>query len=403
MINQHGIVAYDKPPLSIVIPTRNRPECAISAIRVALAATEHSEVIVADSSDTDKLRSMIASLGDIPSSRLRYFVTETTLNVVENFELALEWANGDYVIFIGDDDFVGPYIEEFAIKANIKGIDALVPYGKRFGVAYYWPGVKSRYFGDAYSARLFIWSNSGKTDKVITSDQMIQVQNNVGLGLLYMPRIYHGMVKRSLLKNVKSVYGHIFGGISPDIYSSVLINSIAKNVYFVDFPFCVPGASPVSEAGSGAARTDRLSFADSPYLQRFKNLTWDDRIPRFFSPFTGWGFSLVKGMETIGEQVPTRTFCKIYARCLLFARRHWRETFAAMSALQGGRRADMVRLLTLLHIFAEISRLSWHAIRRLGAYRAGGRAERFGPLPSTWEAYKLLQTKLSRPTEFLDF
>lgn len=384
--------------LSIVIPTRNRPSYAFSAVLVALDATEHAEIVVVDSSNTDELKVLIDELDLEKQCRVKYHASDTNLNVVENFELALSFSSGEYVIFIGDDDFVGPYIEDFAFYAYNQNIDALICYGLNFGFAYYWPGVKSRYFGDDYAGRVFQWSLSEKMHEVDLYNETIAVQGNVGLGLLEMPRVYQGLVRRGIFHSLIDRYGHVFGGVSPDIYSSVLIASVAQTVKFIDFPFCVPGASPVSEAGSGVARTDRESFSSSPYLQRFKNLEWDDRIPRFFSPYTGWGFSLVKGLETVGEYVPTKTFCLIYARCLLFARKSNVAVYRAMAQLEKTRPKSKIYLITLFCILGEVGRVALKIVRRLTSLRAGGRAKRFGPFPTSWDAYCFLRNSLKRPT-----
>jgi len=381
--------------LSIVIPTRNRFDCASACIAAARLAAPHAQIVIADSSDSNELQDHVATLPQV-TGRLDYRRSPKDANVVENFEFALTHCVGEYVIFVGDDDVVGPQIEDVAAWAARDGIDAVVPYGNRFGVAYYWPGVDSKYFGDAYSGKVFVWSASGDRREVDPMSELRHAEQHVGRGLALLPRIYHGLVRRSTLTEVSARFGALFGGVSPDIYSAILIACVARRVVFLDFPFFIPGASPRSEAGSGAARTDRVSFDDSPYLKRFKNLRWNPLVPRFFSPYTVWGYSMVEGMRTAGLPVTALTYARIYVRCLAYCFGYRHEIMAAVRqcGLQFGRgtmRAAMARAA-----LEEVSHTLRRVLPRLLAPRAGGWARRHGEVVDSVAALRLV-TSLVEP------
>ena len=136
------------PLLSVVIPTRNRQQYLLDSVSLALASLQDAEVIVCDNSDDDRLRVQLADM--LATGRVQYQFLEEPLSVVGNFEKALAMGCGDYVVFIGDDDAVGPGLEEIARWAQAEGVDAVVSYGSSFLAYYFWPGVKSKYFGNAY-------------------------------------------------------------------------------------------------------------------------------------------------------------------------------------------------------------------------------------------------------------
>lgn len=381
--------------LSIVIPTRNRFDCASACIAAARIAAPNAQIVIADSSDGSELADHVAGLQQA-SGRIDYRRSPQDANVVENFEFALTHCEGEYVIFIGDDDLVGPQIEDVAAWAQREGIDAVVPYGNRFGVAYYWPGVDSKYFGAAYSGKVFVWSATGRCTAVDPLVELRHAEQHVGRGLALLPRIYHGLVRRATLLEAKARFGALFGGVSPDIYSAILIAMVARRVVHLDFPFFIPGASPRSEAGSGAARTDRVSFDDSPYLRRFKGLRWNPLVPRFFSPYTVWGYSMVEGMQAAALDVTALSYARIHVRCLAYCFGYRREIFAAVGEACG--RFGRARVASAMAV-AAVEEV-WHTLRRvlprLLVPRAGGWARRYGDVADSVAALRLV-TAIVKP------
>ena len=92
--------------LSVVIPTRNRPQYLLDAVKTVLLHVPGAEIIVCDNSDTPYLHDKIQGLSH--SGRINYLYRSETLGMAENFEIAIAAATGDYIICIGDDDCVGP-------------------------------------------------------------------------------------------------------------------------------------------------------------------------------------------------------------------------------------------------------------------------------------------------------
>ena len=90
--------------LSVVIPTRNRQEYAIQAIKQVLNVTgEETQIVIQDNSDNTTLYD---SIKEINTSRVKYNHHEGILSFVDNFEKAVSLAEGRYITLIGDDDGV---------------------------------------------------------------------------------------------------------------------------------------------------------------------------------------------------------------------------------------------------------------------------------------------------------
>lgn len=104
-----------EPLVSILIPTRNRPNLIVKAVKSALSQTYQSiEVIVTDNSDNDESAKLIASIHD---HRIRYAKNEKNIGPIVNWRKALDLAKGEFCIVLPDDDYLtNPFYIEDAIK-----------------------------------------------------------------------------------------------------------------------------------------------------------------------------------------------------------------------------------------------------------------------------------------------
>lgn len=378
-----------KPKLSIVIPTRNRSDYLIDSVNIVIEHCPGAQIVVSDNSDTDALRERLAAF--IAAGTVVYDHCAELRSVVQNFERAVGLATGDWVMCIGDDDAIGPGLMEVVDWATDNDVEAVVSYGDGFAAAYYWPGVRSKYYGDGYSSKLFIWPFSGTAKLIDGVSELQRVSSRLGGNLGALPRVYHGLVSRALLNRIVKRHGHVFGGVSPDIFSAALISANSKRSAFVDFPFVIPGSSARSTAGQGAERSDRAQLRQTEHIARFGDgLQWDARIPEFYSPQTVWAFSLLKALEELPELAIRPAFGRLYARCFLYCRSYTAATWHTYQ--QQSRRAGRLSVLssTLAGVFSEFLDLSGKVLRRLMAPRAMGNAHRIENLSSISAAYGAL-------------
>lgn len=227
---------------SIVIPTRNRQNTAISSIRTAIECIgQNKEVIVVDNSDNLVLRQMLLEEGIY--DQVVYIKTDTVLSMQDNWELGLNYSTGDYVSFMGDDDGITAYalcaMEEFITKADPDVVHCRLS-------TYNWPN--SLFPG--ISNMLYVPQNFAKGTLISNPRKLLEdvfsFKWNMGTGY----SIYRGFVKRSLILKIKEHHGEYFFHESPDLaagYSSLLY---AEKILSVQYPLFVSGHSPESNSGS---------------------------------------------------------------------------------------------------------------------------------------------------------
>lgn len=358
------------PLLSVIIPTANRQEYARAAVKTLLSVCPEAEIVVSDASDSPTLEDMIKGLDG--GTNVIFAHSGTNISVIDNFEFALGKSTGEYVVFIGDDDCVGPHIMDVAKWAKTNQVDTVTCYGNTFTCCYYWPGVQSKYFGDAYSAKLLVWPISGAARRIDPLAETKACLRNLGAGLGLMPRAYHGLVSRRTIDAVKSKYGQLFGGVSPDIFSATLISSIANSCWHIDYPFVLPGASPKSTAGLGAARTDRSDLYSNPHITPFKDLVWDPLIPEFYHPTTVWSYSFKQAVDMVDDASLKPNLARLYARCLVSTPGYFKFVKASFGKAAAGQGMISVGAAVLREIIGEGWRFARRALPRLLKPGVGG-------------------------------
>lgn len=299
----------NQPLLSVVIPTRNRQEYAISAINSILSniSAPDFELVVQDNSDSRNLQDYIHNR--IDNSRLRYNYTPTPLSIVDNFAAGVRLASGKYLCFIGDDDGVNPEIIEATRWVDMSGIDALKP---AVSVAYLWPksGVPSALFTKAApSGVLTIRPFSGKITRVDPEMEMRKVVRNGGRYLeTDIPRLYHGIVKSEVLNKVREKTGGFFGGLSPDIFAAIAVANFAENAVSLDYPLTIPGTCKLSGAGASHRGEHVGHLEDAPHFEYRGAYRWAEIIPRFYSVETIWAETTIAALKALERDDLLRYF-----------------------------------------------------------------------------------------------
>ena len=190
----------NKSLLSILIPTKNREEYALKVVyHILEIKDDRLQLVVYDNSDTNKLEDL---LGDcLKDPRIRYFYNKEILSFVENFSLGISKCDGEYVTIIGDDDGINPFIIDIADLANKYGIEAITP---SLPLIYNWPG--SGVNSKNGNGRLTISDISCKAKFYDPTNEVIRVVKKTDVKtifLIILAKAYHGMIKRSVLDEIK--------------------------------------------------------------------------------------------------------------------------------------------------------------------------------------------------------
>jgi glycosyltransferase involved in cell wall biosynthesis len=292
----------ESPLLSIVIATKNRVPYAISAIDSILAIDSMAlELVIQDNSDTLDLKDHVERRAFDP--RLKYRYTPPPLSSIGNFNLALELATGEYVCLIGDDDGVNPEVLEAAAWAKSQSIDSL---GGNCKVHYLWSGTgaPSTLFTKVSGEVLTISEFSGKIVMVDVEQQLQRLVRNGGVYYLdfHLPKLYHGLVRRACLEEIRARTGEFLGGLSPDIFASLSVACIAKRVAVTDYPLTIPGACAASTSVTeGAIRTHSKRLEDAPHFRSRDNYRWSEIVPRVYSVETIWADSGIAALTAMGR------------------------------------------------------------------------------------------------------
>jgi glycosyltransferase involved in cell wall biosynthesis len=317
--------------LSVIIPTHNRARYAIPSIKYILNLSDEIQVVVCDSSPVDEISDAFRGL--YPESRLKLVRATEGISVVDNFNLGLQSADGEYLVFIGDDDFVSKEIIDVALWAIANEVDAIK---FNFPALYYWDDFKHSTRGDSYFGTLHL---SPFTGEVVRHDVKASVDyalDNFGGGVFGMPRAYAGMISSKLAKRIEGQYGALFGGVSPDIYSSLLIATESTSCVLIDYPVIVPGASGQSTSGKSVTGGHYGALRDNAHIAPFKNLVWDARIPEFYSVPTVWSYSLLKAVEKVqsrGGKSLNPNFGRLLLKCFVYFPGSYKYTLVSLKAL----------------------------------------------------------------------
>lgn len=278
--------------LSILIPTRNRQRYIMPLIESILADSNQSfEIVIQDNSDTSILENFIDQIND---SRVKYHFVESIISFSENFQKGIELCTGEYVCVIGDDDGINSRITEFAQFMKENQIEAVSFMPK---VSYFWPGIDG--LTRPNSGTFQIGEIKATTKRYKVSVEIVRLLKNAGQEYYKfgLPKIYHGIIKKTKIDECLEKFPRIFDSFSPDIYSCIKLSSCIDMVYIVDFPFSIAGACPESASAASMTKKHEGNFESTPHFRGFDDFHWSDLVPKFYSVETIWAQSLIMALS----------------------------------------------------------------------------------------------------------
>lgn len=305
-----------KPILSIVVPTHNRSQYAYFCILTILnIEDDRFELVVSDTSTNtelfDKLNSSSKSLINHP--RLNYYRPDTKLDMTGNHNFAISKAKGEYICLIGDDDSITIDAINAAEWASKNNIEIIAP---KVMSNYVWPDFKSLIFNNSHSSRLYLPRKIGAIKKINSKDAINIFLSNAAQGTDNLPKIYHGVVKKSILDKIYTITGNYFFGSSPDVSGAVALSLCSNSFLEVSFPLTIPGASGGSNTGRSALNQHKGELKNEIQTNSFVNTGWSILIPSFFSVETVWAHAAIETIKKIDkEYLNNFNFEKLIALC----------------------------------------------------------------------------------------
>lgn len=279
--------------LSVIIPTKNRAFYCIRAVDQILSLKDNRiQIVIRDNSDTNELEKIIREKS---SKTIKYDYRDGIVSFVDNFSEAIALADGEYVLMIGDDDAVLPNVMDAVELAKKESYDAVVP---GLNAVYFWPSeqaiVKKSKNGllclsFIKNRKREISPNKGLEDLMRTAGQKYQS--------LDLPRVYHGIVKKEILDEVKERTGRYFGGLTPDIYMATALSFVAKKVCRLYYPITVSGICPRSGSSDSATGKHTGKLKDAPHFKGHKTYEWDKKAPAIYSVESIWAETVLQALK----------------------------------------------------------------------------------------------------------
>ena len=226
---------------SVLLPTRNGGDYLGDCIGSILNQSyEDMELIVSDNANTDNTPKIIESFSGDP--RLKAFRTEKPVPVIENWNNALYESSGDYVLMMGDDDFLLPgYFEK------MEGI--LEKYNQPDGItcngyAYIFPDAISENTPSHYSDPFFNYGSDLKHEGMLSPEVLHSIVRDMFRFDVRVP--LNTLAHLWSRKVIDRVEGGIFRPPYPDHFALNSIFLKAKTWIFVPEKMFVIGATPNS-------------------------------------------------------------------------------------------------------------------------------------------------------------
>ncbi|MEP3436263.1 MAG: glycosyltransferase family A protein [Hoeflea sp.] len=222
--------------LTICIPTRNRQRYAMDAVRHMLASERQDfEILLGDNSDdASVLADFAAQMND---SRLRLLAPESKpLSMRSNWERMPPHASGEWVSFMGDDDYIDPELCE-ALRVTSKRVPKVDAFS--WGRSHFvWP--------EARTHREFTSLPTGSHLAHLTKEDLMRKmffwedakdRPKCSFGA------YHGALKKDLMERIRDAFSNRYFE-----HPNVDYDSICKTVMMADL--CIYWERPLSVSGA---------------------------------------------------------------------------------------------------------------------------------------------------------
>lgn len=289
------------PLLSVVVPTHNRSDYAISCIEAVLGfETADLELVMTDTSSDQHLFGKLHSPGSgwLQDNRFIYRKIDEPSNLTKNHNDAVALATGDYVCVIGDDDCITSAALDAARWAAGLDVPAV---SQTVTATYAWPDFRSQMARGGHAARLYVPRRATKAAWIKGGKSLDAALARAFQATDGMPRGYHGIVRRNLLEAVRLRTGSYFHGSSPDMSAAVAMACLVDRFCEVDVPLTIPGVSGGSNSGRSAMNTHKGALSSETQTSGFEDRGWTPGVPRFFSVENVWAHA---GLETLKKLRP---------------------------------------------------------------------------------------------------
>lgn len=311
--------------LSVIIPTKNASDLIDKfldgAESVFVGMEGQIEFLIVDNSSVPHKR-----LSKNKNKLFTYSWTSEDIGMQGNFDKGISIAKGKYLCVIGSDDAVLPNILDITRLMDSLDIDTAMCEV----IPHYWKDTGTLWVRPNPTGYMKV-PKSVLAPKPISLSQSLEdvLERGGAIYQEFMPSVYHGIVRKKVMLELIETYGTCFPGPSPDISNAILVAS-TNATCLRTAPFLVAGAAEGSAAAEGANHAHQGSLEDWSHMVMGRGVSWPAKIPKFFSGSTMWSISVLNTLEVIGRKIEPEYYLGLYARCLVFNPRYYRETLAEL-------------------------------------------------------------------------
>lgn len=319
--------------LSIIIPTKNRHEQLLETIIAHKFWPEdlrkEIEIVISDNSALALRFDLLAEIKNIfPNTN--YQNIEKILTVSDNFTNGLKMSNGEWIVFIGDDDFFMPSIVQ-AIKTHKTSEIECIIYNPN---KYYWKNCVFTNKNVVGEPGTLVLTKPWELKKINPNEELNKSLKNGGLTIEKMPRAYHGIVKQSVMnKYCLNNSSEMFLG-SPDISMATILSCSDISVLSIPGSPTVYGASDGSGGGMTTSKTHVQALDKASFLSEGFKIKWNGSVPKYWSEYTVFPASILYVIAEYNLKLPTKlNHAAIYITCLFYEIQYFRNISSSFKSL----------------------------------------------------------------------
>lgn len=304
------------PIVSVVVPTKNRYKYLKQLISLIESFNDSRiELLIHDNSDNNREIMEFLS-GKSPVSTSYYYDTEK-LSMGENAERGINKAKGEYICFIGDDDAVCRNIADCAEWMRENQVDAV----RSLYLNYCWNEDKGENCGSVYFDDISFACRFG--DPIA---EMKKVLNDGVPDFKYMAKIYHGIIKKSVLEDVQRHGECLFPGPTPDMSGAVSIAFFIKKYVMINIPIVMPG---MSRMVGGGVMGKVLSLDEVSFITDSDRDKWPTDYPPLWATELIWPVCVINALKSVNhkEYLSELNKNKLLSRLVIIHRTYFKEAF----------------------------------------------------------------------------
>jgi len=288
---------------SILLPTRNRLDLLKLAVQSVLDQDfDDWEIVISDNASDDDVSGFVGECGD---SRIRYVRSEVLIPVTDNWNLALENSDGEYVIMLGDDDCLmrGCLSTAHELLSDHSDPDLLYTEAVQYAYPGVIPGEDEAFVQFGYCEFM---RDQEEAFWLSPAEAARMVRKSMGFEYAFGYNMQHSIVSREFVERL-SERGPFFQSPYPDYYATNALFLTAESILVCPWPLVAIGISPKS---FGFFYINQREDEGVDFLQNVAEERLVDRAKEVVLPGPNMNTSWLLSMEALemnfGKEYPIR-------------------------------------------------------------------------------------------------